>query len=268
LDYKAVLTPACIGAVKSAATRHHRPWAAMVLGALVTLLLANQAYSDTPMLEMRAQLMSQKGTLLSAEMPGRIDHIALQDGDRFRQGQLLMEFDCSLQQAQLARANAQLLAAENTRDGQERLAELNAIGQVELRNSEAEVLKAQADVTYLQVMVSRCQINAPYDGRVIRFNVREHQSVQAGEPLLEIIDNAALALEVLVPSQWLSWFTPGYRFDVQIEDTARSYPVKLLRTAARVEPVSQTVRALAEMDGDFPELLPGMSGTVIMRAPQ
>lgn len=242
-------------------------WLAVILGS-VSLMLAGTVNAQGVALEMRAQLMSQKGTVLSAEMPGRIDHIALQDGDRFQKGQLLMSFDCSLQQAQLAKANAQLLAARNTMDGQQRLAELNAIGQVELRNSEAQVLQAEADVEYLQVMVSRCQIIAPYDGRLITLNVREHQSVQAGEELAEIIDNSALALEVLVPSQWLAWLVPGYGFEVQIEDTQQVYPVKLLRTAAKVEPVSQTVRAVAELDGDFPELLPGMSGTVTMRAPR
>jgi multidrug efflux pump subunit AcrA (membrane-fusion protein) len=41
--------------------------------------------------------------------------------------------------------------------------------------------------------------------------------------------------------------------------------VRLLRTAARVDPISQTVRALAEVDGSFPELLPGMSGTVVLQ---
>jgi len=168
----------------------------------------------------------------------------------------------------LDKADAQLSAAENTREGLQRLAELNAIGLVELRNSEAEVLKAKADVTYPQVMTSRCQIKAPYDGRVIRHTVREHQTVQASQELIEIIDNARLALELLVPSQWLSWFKPGYLFEVQIEDTAKTYPVRLLRTAARVDAVSQTVRAVAEVDGDFPELLPGMSGTVLLRSPQ
>ena len=238
---------------------------ALLLG---ELLLSNLARAEGALLEMRAQLMSQKGTVLSAEMPGRINYIALQDGDTFQEGQLLMAFDCSLQEAQLEKADAQLSAAENTREGLERLAELNAIGLVELRNSEAEVLKARADVTYLQVMISRCQIMAPYDGRVIQHTVREHQTVQASQELIEIIDNARLALELLVPSQWLSWLTPGYRFEVQIEDTAKTYPVRLLRTAARVEAVSQTVRAVAEVDGDFPELLPGMSGTVLLRSPQ
>ena len=235
---------------------------------LLGLLLGQLALAEGDLLEMRAQLSSQKGTVLSAEMPGRINHIPLQDGDSFLQGQLLMEFDCSLQDAQLAKARAQLRAAENTLEGQQRLAELNAVGMVELRNSEAEVLKARADVTYLQVMMRRCRITAPYDGRVIQYTAREHQTVQASQELIEIIDNAVLVLDFLVPSPWLTWFTPGYRFEVQIEDTANTYPVRLLRTAARVEPISQTVRAVAKVDGDFPELLPGMSGTVLLRSPQ
>ena len=232
------------------------------------MMIGSAVHAESPLLEMRAQLSSQKGTVLSAEIPGRINHIPLQEGQRFRQGELLMAFDCSLQEAQLAKARAQLRAAENTLEGQQRLAELNAVGMVELRNSEAEVLKAKADVTYLQVMMRRCRIAAPYDGRVIQYAVREHQTVQASQELVEIIDNAVLVLDFLVPSQWLTWLTPGYRFEVQIEDTATTYPVKLLRTAARVDPISQTVRAVAQVDGDFPELLPGMSGTVQLRSPQ
>lgn len=241
-------------------------WSALTLWLLLALSSAVAA-DDRPLLEMRAQLGSQKGTTLSAEIPGRIRSIPLRDGDTFREGQLLIEFDCSLQQAQLTKANAQLRAAENTLQGQQRLAELNAVGLVELRNSEAEVHKARADIAYLQAMMRRCRITAPYDGRVIYFPVREHQTVQAGHELVEIIDTANLALDFLVPSQWLAWLTPGYSFEVYIEDTGKRYPVKLLRTAARVDPISQTVRAVGEVDGLFPELLPGMSGSVLLRPP-
>lgn len=228
------------------------------------LALADTAAS----LEMRAQLGSQKGVVLSAEMPGQVKRIPLEDGDAFRQGQRLLEFDCSLQDAQLVKARAQLRAAENTLEGQRRLAKLNAVGLVELHNSEAEALKAKADVTYLQVMMGRCRVDAPYDGRVIRYAVREHQAVQANQELVEIIDDGVLSLDFIVPSSWLSWLTPGYRFEVRIEDTDKRYPVKLLRTATRVDPISQTVRALAEVDGRFPELLPGMSGTVVLQPPE
>ena len=213
-------------------------------------------------LEMRAQLGSQQGTVLSSEMPGRILQIPLQDGDRFRKGDLLVEFDCSQQRAQLARANAQLRAAQNTLEGQQRLAELNAIGMVELRNSEAEKMKAEADIAYLRVGLQQCRITAPYDGRVVHYAVRPYQTVPASHELVEIMDNAPLSLEFRMPSQWLSRLHPGHRFAVHIEDTGQTHPVRLLRTAVRVDPISQTVRAVGEIDGPHPELLPGMSGTV------
>ena len=241
----------------------------LALGAgLCVLLLGLPASADRSLtlLEMRAQLGTQQGTTLSSEIPGRILRIPLHDGERFRKGDLLIEFDCNLQQAQLAKANAQLRAAENTLQGNQRLAELNAVGMVELRNSEAETLKAQADIAYLRVTMERCRVVAPYDGQVIHYGVRAYQTVQAGQELIEIIDSSPLSLEFLMPSQWLSWLGPGHRFEVHIEDTGKSYPVRLLRTAARVDPISQTVRAVALMDGDFPELLPGMSGTVQMHA--
>ncbi|WP_328987125.1 efflux RND transporter periplasmic adaptor subunit [Thiorhodovibrio winogradskyi] len=241
---------------------------APILGLVLAPAISLIALAADQPLETRAQLSSQQGVVLSAEMAGRVNHIPLKDGDTFEQGQRLLEFDCSLQDAQLAKAQAQLRAAENTLQGQQRLVKLNAVGLVDLRNSEAEVQQAKADVTYLQVLMERCQINAPYNGRVIRYAVREHQSVKANQELIEIIDDSILSLDFIVPSPWLTWLTPGYRFEVHIEDTNKTYPMKLLRTAARVDPISQTVRALAEVDGNFPELLPGMSGTVILQSPE
>lgn len=233
-----------------------------VLSLLTWLVSANLFAFDVQNLELRAQLTSQKGTMLSAEIPGRIQHIFFTDGQKFQAGDVLLEIDCRLQEAQRDRANAELMVAENVLAGQQRLAALNAISLTELRNSEAELIQAQADVRYLDVMMSRCQLTAPYDGRVLRFAVREHQSIQSAEDLVEIIDNEPLTVDFRVPSQWLAWFHQGYLFEVNIDDTARAYPAILLRTALRVDPISQTVLATGLIGDEFPELLPGMSGTV------
>lgn len=218
-------------------------------------------------LEMRAQLAPHRYTTLSAEIGAKINRIGLREGEAFRSGDLLLEFDCALQAAQLDKARAQQSSAENTLEGQRKLAELNAVGLVELRNGEAELLKARADVTYLRTMISRCRIAAPYAGRVVELKAREQQFVQPGQPLIEIIDDSVLELEFIVPSRWLAWFKPGHSFHARIEDTGREYPVRLLRTAARIDPVSQSVKAVAIIDGKFPELIAGMSGQILLTPP-
>jgi membrane fusion protein (multidrug efflux system) len=233
---------------------------------LLALIFWGMAWAEFGIdeLEMRAQLSPRRFTTLSAELAARINRIHVREGEAFVAGQNLVEFDCTLQQAQLDKAKAQLYGAENVYVGNQRMAELNAIGQVELRNAEAEVLKAKADVTYLQASLDKCRIRAPYAGRAGEQKAREQQYVQAGQPLLEILDDAVLELEFIVPTRWLGWLKPGHRFKVRIDETGGSYPVKLLRIAPRADPVSQSVKAIAVLDGHFPELIAGMSGHILL----
>ncbi len=217
--------------------------------------------------EMRAQLAPVRYTTLASELGAKIDRISVREGERFATGQILIQFDCVLQAAQLQKAAAQLDSARNTFEGNQRMADLKAVGQVELKNSKAEVDKAQADVAYLQATLDKCAVKAPFSGRAGEQKVREQQFVQPGQALMEIIDDSQLELEFIVPSRWLSWLKPGHRFQVRIEDTGRVYPVKLSRIAPRVDPLSQSVKAAAVIDGQFQELLPGMSGRILLSAP-
>jgi multidrug efflux pump subunit AcrA (membrane-fusion protein) len=148
-----------------------------------------------------------------------------------------------------------------------RLAELNSIGKVELDLSAAEVSKNQAELEAMNTMLGKCGINAPFAGRVAEQKVREQQYVQPGQAILEIIDDSVLELEFLVPSKWLAWVKAGTRFQVDIDETRKSYPARVQRIGARVDPVSQSVKLVATIDGRFPDLISGMSGRVNMQPP-
>lgn len=235
-------------------------WKWVIPTAVLILSPAVQAQFALDASEIRAQLSPQRYTTLSAELGARIEKISVKEGERFRAGQVLISFDCALQTAQFDKARAQRSSAENVLAGNRRLAELKAVGMVELKNSEIDVAKAVADVAYLQATLNKCSIKAPFNGRASEQKAREQQFVQPGQPLLDIIDDSTLELEFIMPSRWTVWLKPGHKFSVRIEDTDKVYPVRLLRIAARADPVSQSVKAVAVIDGKFPELIAGMSG--------
>ena len=64
--------------------------------------------------EIRAQLMLRRYTTLAAEIGARISRLPLTEGGSFTEGQLLVAFDCSLPQAQLDKADAELEAASQS----------------------------------------------------------------------------------------------------------------------------------------------------------
>ena len=212
--------------------------------------------------EIRAQLTPRRFTTLSAEIGARVSRVHVTEGGSFRKGQALVSFDCSMQQAQLAKSQADLSAADKTWTANQRLAELHSIGQVELDNSQSARSKASADVDMAKTLLSKCVISAPYSGRVAEQKVREQQYVQAGQPVLDILDDSALELEFLAPSRWLVWLKPGAKFQVRIDETGKTYPATVLRTGARIDPVSQSIKIKGQIVGRFPELLAGMSGVV------
>lgn len=218
--------------------------------------------------EVRGQLSPRRYTTLAAEIPAKVLSIQPQEGGAFKAGQTLVTFDCAMQQSQLDKAKATVLASAITLEANQEMIKHAAIGKVELQVSEAEALKARAEAKAAETVVSKCKVIAPFNGRVAEQKVREEQFAQTGQALLEVIDDSVLELEFIVPSAWLAWLRVGGEFSVAIDETGKTYPARLTRLGARVDPVSQSLKVGAAINGRFPELMAGMSGRVDMPAPR
>lgn len=218
--------------------------------------------------EIRGQLTPRQYTTLSSEMSGQIERINTRVGERFKTGTVLVAFDCAIQRAQQARASAEVVKADKTVVINQRLVQLRSIGQLEVDISRAELDKARADLSMTDTAVSKCSVPAPFDGITVEQKARAFQFATPGQPLLDIIDTSALETELIVPSRWLAWLRPGFLFQMQIDETGKSYPVRVTRLGGRVDPVSQSIKVIGEITVEAPELMAGMSGRATMREPE
>ena len=236
--------------------------------ALTLCLLGSAALAETagePSIP--AQLVAVQFTTLSAELPGKIDRIAVKEGGRFKEGQPLVVFDCVLQRAQMDEAQAVLGAAEKSRDVHKRLLELKSAGELETEKAAADAAVAQAKLNSARAVTSKCTIAAPFSGRVVEQKVRAYQYVQAGQPVLEILDDSTLEAEFIVPSGWVRAIQPGQTIQLAVDETHKLYQARVVRIGAKVDAVSHSVKVVAELGGDHPELIAGMTGRVQMPTP-
>lgn len=211
----------------------------------------------------RTQLSARNALTVSAEIAARIASLPLREGEAFRAGQVLVGLDCALYQNQQRKAEASVEAANALLQTNQRMAELNSIGKFELEQAQAKLKEAQAEAASARLLVGRCAIAAPFAGRVVKRHAGAHQYVSPGNPLLDIVETGALELQMIVPSKWLSWLKPGSAFTVEVEELGKSYPAKVARLGAQIDPVSQTLPVYGVMDGSLPGLLPGMSGWAV-----
>lgn len=222
---------------------------------------------DSDSQAIRAQLSPVTYTKIAAELGARIQSLPRREGENFSQGDVLVAFECSAQKAQLERSVSAKAIAERNYLTNKKLIDLGAVGQVEFDNSRSEFEKAVAEVNEFSAVVRRCTVHAPFPGRVVEQLVRSQQYVQAGQPMLEILDNRVLELEFIAPSKWSPWLVQGYSFNIVVDETGKSYPARVTRVGAKIDSVSQTFKVAAVVSGSFKELSPGMSGTLDIKPP-
>jgi membrane fusion protein (multidrug efflux system) len=157
--------------------------------------------------------------------------------------------------------------AEKTYSIDERLVALKSMGKLELDVAAAEVAKAKADVAASESMTLKCSIAAPFNGVTVDQKARAFQYTTPGQPLLDIIGDSGLDVELIAPSRWLTWMKPGYKFQVHIDETDKTYPAEIERLGGRVDPISQSIKVIGEITVDAPELMAGMSGRASIAPP-
>jgi RND family efflux transporter MFP subunit len=220
----------------------------------------NKTAVSKPGSVVRALLVPATESILSSQVSAQITDIAVKEGQQFKKGTLLVKFECAENRAELQKARAELDAASKTHESNEKLLQHKAINRLEVDVSRANVNRARAQVNLMRARVGYCSIVAPYSGRVTKLGANRFDMVTAGQPVIEILDDSKLKMELYVSSRWLSRLSEGQQFSVQIDETGKSYPAVINGLGSRVDPVSQTIALYAEISGNHPELLAGMSG--------
>ncbi len=213
-------------------------------------------------MEIRAQLKPKRYTTLAAEIGAKVRRIVHPEGSSFAEGDLLAEFDCTVQEAQLASAQAALFGAEKNLESNRKLEQVNSASKLEVDLALSEADKARADVAQLKAMVQKCKVIAPFPGVVAEQKVREQQFLQAGQPMLEIVDASRLEVEFMVPSRWMAWVTAGAVFKIQVDELHRSFSGRVTRIGVRADAVSQSIKLVGELQDADRKLRPGMSGRI------
>lgn len=214
----------------------------------------------------RGVVLPNATNTLAVDLVARVTQIPFRDGQRFRQGDTLVAFNCSRYLAQHKAAKANHKAEEALFRQAKTLKNFNAGGATAVSVSAAKAERAAAEAEAIAITVKQCEIKAPYSGRIVERLVEPFDLPSANEPLLKIVDDSRLEIELLVPSQWLQWIEAGSEFEFVIEEAGATFPCKVTQIAAIVDPVSQTIKISGEFVEEPKDVLPGMSGLARFRA--
>ena len=232
-----------------------------ILGFCILIIVGLKNVTADESYTSRALIIATEEAILSSEISAKITSIPFQSGDQFKKNDILVQFDCSLFQAQTEVVKSEYESAIITLKNNTELAEMRSIGLYEVELAQSAVNKAEAELEIARLNTRRCTINAPYDGRVAKVYVNEYESIERQQPLIEIIGSGILEAQLLVSSKWLSWLVKDYPIQILVDETKKTYDATIESIGANIDPVSQTIDITAKFLENYDSLLPGMSGT-------
>lgn len=243
------------------------------IAALLALTLPILAMAGAP--SAMAQRLTARGVIaprieatLSAQIGARIARLPVDRGQSVKAGDVLVEFDCALEQARLKAAQADLDGVRARLTNAQRLDHMGSVGKLEVRIAEAEADKAAAVVEERKAVLRFCTVTAPFSGVTVDVPVHANESVEAGKPLVSLLDHRSLRIVLLAPSGWTSWLKPGVSLAFTVDETGEGFSAVVTHLDGRIDPSSQTVTVFAKPQraDDGPPLISGMTGSARFEA--
>ena len=233
-------------------------------------------------------LVAEHQADVAAQSDGRVSSIAVEIGDRVKQGQLLASLDdralraaLDSQTSRLASLRAQVREweAEQKMDDadlrradqlrSEKILSEESWEHVKYKLDEviAEVARYRADETAVEselraakLQLEQCQIVAPFAGVVGRQSLRVAQEVKKGDVLFWITAEAPLRILFTVPESAMAAFPVGAPLHLTTPDYPElNQPARILRVSPVVDPASDSIQVIGAISHPSPLLKPGMS---------
>lgn len=209
-----------------------------------------------------------KGSTLGTQEAGNVVRVGFESGSKVVEGQMLLELDRSVEEANLQGALARLELAKQNLVRAKTLKGQSAISLANYDDAEAKVKQAEAEVHSIRGVIERKTIEAPFAGRAGIRAVNVGQYVNAGTPLVPLYSVDPIHFNFSVPQQiapalkGVSGDSP-VKASIRVDAFAgREFEGTITAVNPNVNEVTRSVDVQVTVPNLSEELLPGMFGEV------
>jgi RND family efflux transporter MFP subunit len=180
------------------------------------------------------------------------------------------EAETGVAEADFKRAQAMRDAGINTQEELDH-AHYKLIGsQYEIDKAKQDLSTAQNNLRALEIEAEKTRISAPFDGIVARRYVRVGQSIAIGDRLFWVTAVTPLQVKFTLPERLLGALKRGQAVSVSSADNSPSvnHAARVIDVSPVVDPSSGTIEVVAQIEGQAPDLRPGMLANIRIDLPR
>lgn len=212
-----------------------------------------------PVLTAIGSITAVQGVMISAETSGTVTNIAFESGAAVKAGDLLVELDVAVEQAQLRSASA---SADLARANLERARDLrakNMVSAADFDAAEAQNKQAIAQMDNIRAVIAKKTIRAPFSGRLGIRKANLGQFLDNGAAIVTLQSLDSVYVDFALPQRHLAQLQTSMTVRVNVDAFPRQvFTGKITAISPEVDSVTRNVLLRATLSNPKERLQSGM----------
>jgi membrane fusion protein (multidrug efflux system) len=204
-------------------------------------------------------LRANESVSITSNVTETISAVHFDDGQRVKEGDLLVEMTSAEEHALLEEGQARAAEAERQYDRVRSLARQRSASESLLDERKRDLDTARAALVAIESRLADRLVKAPFSGVLGLRNISRGALVEPGDLITTLDDDSVMKLDFTVPSVFLSSLKPGLRIEAQ----SRAYGERVFDGVvrgvdSRIDPVTRSVTVRALLPNPERALRPGL----------
>ena len=221
-----------------------------------------------PVLHAVGSFAPVQGIVVSAQLDGAVTRIAFESGVTVKEGDLLVQQDISVEEAQLASAEAASTLAQLSLNRAKELRAQSTNAQADLDAAAAAFQQAQASGAAIKALIAKKTICAPFAGRLGIRQVNPGQFLHSGADIVPLQALDPIYINFALPQQTAAQVAVGQSVGVTVD----AYPGEVFAGTVtalnpNVDDATRNFQTQATLKNTDGKLRPGMFGSVDVQLP-
>lgn len=214
-------------------------------------------------------LVAVNGVTVSTQIAGNVKVINFDSGQLVKKGDVIVQLDDSVEQAELQGNKAQVLLTKTNYIRFGKLQEKKYVSQADYDQSIANYEQALANLNKTQAIIDQKHITAPFDGKIGIRQVNLGQYLSPGDAIVSLQALNPLYINFFTPEQNLKSLNLNDNVQIQIDtQPGKTFNGKLTAIDSTVDQKTHNIKLQATIPNDNNYLYPGLFANIQVVLPQ
>lgn len=211
----------------------------------------------TPSIEAIGTINAARGVDLTVETTGIVSDVGFDANQSVEQGELLLQLDDVIQQADLEVGRTQAALDIQTLDRTRELQQRGVGSSVSLEAAQAAASVSSAQVTRLEAVLAQKQLVAPFAGTIGIPRVEPGQYISPGTVVATLQDLTTMRADFTIPEQQLASVSIGQPVRLGVGGGEFPFSGEITGIDPKVDPASRLASVRAQIENTDASLTPG-----------